>query len=233
MTLERILIVDDEPQVRAMCAQALTGEGYDVLVARNGSDALQRAREESPQLAIIDVVMPGMDGIELCRSLRSTSGLSHLPILFLTAKRDITDKAAGYAVGGDDYLTKPFDIRELVMRVRALLRRASPTWFESEPRELTAGELRLDCNRFTVTTPEKTALLTPREFELMYYLMKYPGQVHSSEKLLQRVWGYPDSVGSSDLVRRHIKNIREKIEPDPSTPRYILTVRHHGYVLSN
>jgi len=231
MTLERILIVDDEPQVRAMCAQALTGEGYDVMVARNGSDALQRAREESPQLAIIDVIMPGMDGIELCRSLRSSDGLSNLPILFLTAKGDITDKATGYAVGGDDYLIKPFDIRELLMRVRALLRRASPTWLESEPRELTAGELRLDCSRFTVASPEKTALLTPREFELMYYLMKHPGQVHSSEKLLQRVWGYPDRVGSSDLVRRHMKNIRDKIEPDPSAPHYIRTVRRHGYIV--
>jgi len=232
MARPKILVVDDEPQVRALCLQALAGEGYEVLVARNGADALQRVREARPNLAIIDVLMPGMDGIELCRSMRAVPDLSSLPILFLTAKKDITDKAAGFAVGADDYLTKPFDIRELVMRVRALLRRASPTWTESESGELIVGELRLDHGKRTITTPQKTVLLTPVEYDLMYYLMSHSGQVHSSAELLQEVWGYPEGMSSKDLVRHHIKNIRKKIEPDPSAPRYIRTVPRHGYIVS-
>jgi len=231
MTHERILVVDDEAEVRTLCARALTREGYEVLAARNGAEALQRAREERPNLLIVDIVMPEMNGIELCQRMRTTPGLSGLPVLFLTGKQDITDKAVGFAVGADDYLTKPFDIRELLMRVRALLRRASPTWPESEPRDLIVGELRLDRSKRTITTPEKTVPLTPMEFNLMYYLMSHPGQVHSSAELLQDVWGYPLSVGAGNLVRAHIKNIREKIEPDPSTPRYIRTVRRHGYIV--
>jgi DNA-binding response OmpR family regulator len=232
MTYERILVVDDEAQVRALCAHALTEEGYQVLVARNGFDALQRAHETTPSLAIIDVVMPEMDGIELCRSFRSSPELSSLPILFLTAKGDITDKAAGYAVGADDYLTKPFDIRELVMRVRALLRRASPTWTRSEQREVRIGDLRLNRATFTLSTPEKTVTLTPVEADLMHYLMIHPSGLHSPKKLLVEVWRNPADVGSEDVVRQHIKNIRHKIEPDPAVPRYIRTVRPHGYTVS-
>jgi DNA-binding response OmpR family regulator len=233
MTYERILVVDDEAQVRALCAHALTEEGYQVLVARNGHEALQRAQETAPSMAIIDVVMPEMDGIELCRSLRNSPGLFSLPILFLTAKGDITDKAAGYAVGADDYMTKPFDIRELVMRVRALLRRASPTWTLADQRELTAGDLRLNRATFTLSTPEKSVVLTPVEADLMHYLMSYPSQLHSPKKLLCEVWGNPADVGSEDVVRQHIKNIRNKIEPDPTVPRYIRTVRPHGYTVGS
>ncbi len=232
MSCKRILVVDDEAQVRALCAHALTEEGFQVLVARNGHDALQRANETTPSLAIIDVMMPEMDGIELCRSFRSSPKFSNLPILFLTAKGDITDKAAGYAVGADDYLTKPFDIRELVMRVRALLRRASPTWTRSNHREIRVGELRLNRATFTLSTPEKTVALTPVEADLMHYLMRHPGQLHSPKKLLVEVWRNPADVGSEDVVRQHIKNIRHKIEPDPSVPRYIRTVRPHGYTVS-
>jgi DNA-binding response OmpR family regulator len=233
MTYERILVVDDEAQVRALCAHALTEEGYQVLVARNGYDALQRAHETTPNMAIIDVVMPEMDGIELCRSLRSSPSLSSLPILFLTARGDITDKAAGYAVGADDYMTKPFDIRELVMRVRALLRRASPTWPHADQREVAAGSLRLNRATFTLSTPERTVVLTPVEADLMHYLMSHPGQLHSPKKLLCEVWGNPEDVGSEDVVRQHIKNIRNKIEPDPAEPRYIRTVRPHGYTVGS
>jgi len=231
VTHELILVVEDDAQVRRLCAQALTEQGYQVVPARNGSGALQRAREEPPHLAIIDVIMPGMNGFELCQSMRATPGLSGLPILFLTAKGNIVDKAAGFAVGGDDYLTKPFDVRELVMRVRALLRRASPAWPASEPQELIVDGLRLDRGRFTLTTPEKTVLLTSMELALMACLMSHPGQPHASERLLQEAFGYPPGVGSTDLVRRHIRNIREKIEPAPSAPRYLRTVQRHGYAV--
>jgi len=231
MTHELVLVVDDDAQVRALCAQILTEEGYQVVATRSGSEALQRAREVSPHLAIVDVIMPGMNGIELCQSLRATPDLPGLPILFLTAKRDIVDKAAGFAVGGDDYLTKPFDVRELVMRVRALLRRASPAWPASEPQKLIIDQLELDRGRFTLTTPEKTVLLTPIELDLMAFLMSRPGQPYTSDKLLQQALGYPFGVGTTDLVRRHICNIREKIEPDPSAPRYLHTVQRLGYAV--
>jgi DNA-binding response OmpR family regulator len=154
-----------------------------------------------------------------------------LPILLLTAKQDITDKAAGFAVGADDYLTKPFDIRELLMRVRAVLRRASAARSAPQPRELIVGDLRLDCHRGTITTPDRTTMLTPTELDLMSYLMTYPGQFHSPVKLLEEVWGYPPGFGASTLVRRHVKNIRDKIEPDPSAPLYVRTVRSHGYMV--
>jgi len=229
--MPHILVVDDDREVAKTLERALVMEDYQVFVAHNGHDALLRARQETPDLAVIDIIMPGMNGIELCQRLRASPGLSSIPILFLTAKQEITDKAIGFGAGADDYLTKPFDIRELVMRVRALLRRASLTWQGSEPKELTVGELRLDCRKFTVTMPEKTVLLTPVEFDLLLYLMSHAGQVFSPDKLLQAVWGYPAGTGNSDLVRVHIKNIREKIEPDPSLPRYIRTVQRHGYTI--
>ncbi|MBM4429905.1 MAG: response regulator transcription factor [Chloroflexi bacterium] len=230
MTRDTILVVDDDSQVRALCVQALASEGYEVACARDGQEALLRARETSPSLAIIDVLMPGMSGIELCQSLRAR-GLAGLPILFLTAKRDIADKAAGFAVGADDYLTKPFDIRELLMRVRALLRRTAPTRSQFEPREVIVGDLRLDRSRRTLATKQKAVQLTPVEHDLMCYLMMHPGEWHSSQKLLREVWGYADTMGDSDLVRQHVKNIRDKIEPDPSQPRYIRNVRSHGYMV--
>ncbi len=230
MSRERVLVVDDQAQVRALCLRALAKEGYQVSLARDGADALNRAEQDAPNLVIIDVVMPGMDGVELCRRLRAGSGLSSVPILFLTAKQDIIDKAVGFAVGADDYLTKPFDVRELLMRARALLRRP-PLSPELGPMELTVGQLRIDRHSFTVATPDKTVSLTPTEFDLLYYLMSHPQQVHSSEKLLCAVWGYVSSVGSGDPVRTHIRNIRKKIEPDGAAPRYLRTVKRRGYTV--
>ncbi len=229
---QHVLVVDDDYTVVETVKRALIMEGYRVSVAHDGRDALQFARQDMPDLAIVDIVMPGMSGIELCQRLRTAPGLSAIPVLFLTAKQEITDKARGFSAGADDYLTKPFDLRELTMRVKALLRRAALTWQGSEPGELAVGKLRLDRRKFTVTTPEKSVLLTPVEFDLMSYLMSHPGQVFSPAKLLQAVWGYPPEVGSGDLVRVHIKNIREKIEPDPASPHYLRTVSHHGYTMT-
>ena len=231
MACEKILLVEDDPDVRETCACALSNEGYQVVVARDGTEGLQRAREERPSLAVIDVYMPGMSGLELCKSLRNTSGVSNIPILFSTGGADITDKAAGFAVGGDDYLTKPFDLRELVIRVRALLRRASAGWRAYEPSELTVGALRMDRSSYTVTTAERTALLTPTESQLLYFLMSHPGCVFSSAVLLEKVWGYPPGAGTRSLVRAHILNIREKIEPVPSRPWYLVSVGRSGYTV--
>jgi two-component system response regulator RpaA len=228
---QHILVVDDDYTVSKTIERTLVMEGYRVSVAHDGHEALQMARQEPPDLSVLDVVMPGMSGIELCQRLRATPGLSGIPVLFLTAKNEITDKAEGFGAGADDYLTKPFDLREFIMRVRALLRRATANWQGADVGELTVGGLRLDRRKFTVTTPDKTVLLTPVEFDLLSYLMGHPGQVFSPIKLLQTVWGYPPDTGSSDLVRVHIKNIREKIEPNPSDPTFIRTVSHHGYTI--
>ena len=226
-----ILVVDDQAEVANVCRRALEKEGYQVLVACNSEEAMQHCRRDRPDLVIMDIVMPEMDGIELCQLLRTALGLSGLPFLFLSGKHDITDKAAAYGVGADDYLTKPFDVRELTMRVRALLRRTKPSWGDTKPRELTVGDLRLDCRAFRLTTPQKTVALTPVEFDLLYYLMSYPGEVQPSDKLLQNVWGYPPGT-RSDVVRTHMKNLRDKIESAGSPPRHIRTVGHHGYMIS-
>jgi DNA-binding response OmpR family regulator len=229
--MPHVLIVDDDHTVAKTLERTLALEGYRVSVAHGGDDALALAQEAMPDLAVIDIVMPGMNGIELCQRLRASPGLSSMPILFLTAKREITDKALGFGAGADDYLTKPFDIRELVMRIRALLRRVSRLWEGPEPKEIKVGELCLDCRKFTLRTPDKVVLLTPIEFDLMLYMMRYAGEVFSPRRLLQAVWGYPSGAGSTDLVRVHVKNIREKIEADPSAPHYIRTVPRHGYTV--
>jgi DNA-binding response OmpR family regulator len=231
MQSQTILVVDDNPEIRSLCKRSLVGEGFPVAVARDASEALQQTLQAPPDLFIIDVGLPGMNGLELCAKLRSSPGLSRPPILFLTAKQDIADKAAGFAVGADDYLTKPFDMRELLMRVRALLRRASLPPEESVPAQVTANELRLECHKYLLSTPEKTVSLTRVEFDLMYYLMTHAGTVHSAGKLLQAVWGYPPGLGCQALVRTHIKNIRKKIEPVPSAPRHIRNVGRHGYAV--
>ena len=229
--MTHVLVVDDDYGVERTVERTLSAEGFQVTVAHDGHEALRVVREMVPDLAVLDIVMPEMSGIELCRRLCAMPGLSDIPILFLTAKGEITDKAAGFGAGADDYLTKPFDIHEVVMRVRALLRRASPVWPGSEPAELTVGSLRLDRRKFKVSTPEKETLLTPVEFDLLCYLMSHPGQVFSPAKLLQTVWGYPPGTGSSDLVRVHIKNIREKIERQPSSPEYVRTIPRFGYTV--
>jgi len=223
-----VLIVDDDPAIIKFVRANLEAEDYQTFSAMDGAEALQVIEKELPDLVILDIMMPRMDGFEVCRQLREWS---QIPIIMLSARGDEDDKVTCLEIGADDYLTKPFDVHELVMRVRALLRRASSVGMGTEPTELTVGEMRLDRRKFTITTPEKTVLLTPVEFDLLSYLMGRPGQVFSPAKLLQTVWGYPPGTGSSDLVRVHIKNIREKIEPDPSSPRYVCTVPRYGYTV--
>lgn len=225
----RVLIVDDEPGIRALCARVLSREGYQVMLASSGDEGLRRLEAEGADLAIIDVMMPGRSGIDVCEAIRHTDGISAVPVLFLTARDDIADKAAGFAVGGDDYLTKPFDVRELVMRVRALLRRQPAAPARCETVELSVSGLKLDPRRQVATTREGTARLTPMETSLLAHLMSEPGCVFSSEGLLRQVWGYPPGSGSKALVRAHVRNIRAKIEPDPANPRHLVSVGRSGY----
>lgn len=201
-----------------------------MVVAYSGAQALQLIQERPPDLVVLDIMMPRMDGIEVCQRIRALPNVASVPILFLTAKVKIDDKIEGFEAGADDYLTKPFDLRELELRVRALLRRSLPS--EALKAPLEAGALSLNPRTFELTVEGKTLLLTPVEFELLYYLISHAGEVVSTERLLQEVWEYPPGTGDPNLVRAHIKNIRAKIEPSPSDPIYVQTVSRHGYIIT-
>ena len=224
-----ILVVDDEQDVAEIIERTLQLAGHEVLVAHRGADALGIARQRRPDLVVLDILMPGMSGIDVCRHMRANPDLASIPILFLTAKAEIGDKIEGFEAGADDYLTKPFDPRELELRVRALLRRAYPSDMQRTLDHVQVGDLRLDCKTFEIGTIDRTVLLTPVEFELMHFLMNHPDQVFTADQLLQDVWGYPPGTGMPDLVRVHVKNTREKIEPNPRKPIYLTTLLRRGY----
>lgn len=231
--MANILVVDDEERVALSIERSLQRE-YQVRVAYNGPDALRIARRSNPDLIILDIMMPGMDGLEVCRELRNDPILHDVPILFLTARGRIEDKIDGLEAGADDYLTKPFDVRELLLRVKAIVRRTSDgsKAEDNSVDTISVGRLSLNCMNYQLITPEKTVLLTPVEFDLIYHMMSHPGQVFSGERLLREVWDYPSDTGSPDLVRMHIRNLRLKIEPQSNDPRYIVTVPRHGYTIA-
>ena len=226
----RILAVDDEQTILDIICRRLQPEGYEVITAGDGDEALKVALEWQPDLAILDVIMPKMDGLELCRRMRENPKLAALPVVFLTSRESIEDRILGFEAGADDYLPKPFDLRELSLRIRALLRRARPA--RQDTVILRVGRLTLNAKTFVLEAEGKEVLLTPVEFQLMQHLMKHEGEVFTSERLLRDVWGYPADAGSTDLVRAHIRNIRSKIEPDASAPIYIKTVSRHGYTVA-
>jgi DNA-binding response OmpR family regulator len=228
MTL--ILVVDDDEDVLTTIQISLTKSGYQVIAVNDGYQALSSARREKPNLIILDISMPDMDGIEVCKHLRANPATATVPILFLTARGNIESKTAGFDAGGDDYLIKPFALQELNLRVKALLRRG-PTGAAETPAKLVVGTLQLDCRTFGLTIGVKKILLTPVEFELIYYLMSHVGQVLSTEQLLRDVWQYPPGTGSSELVRAHIKNLRNKIEENPKEPALLKTVGRFGYTI--
>lgn len=225
-----VLVVDDDRDVAGTIERALRRRAHEVVVAYSGAQALQLIQERPPDLVVLDIMMPRMDGIEVCQRIRALPNVASVPILFLTAKVKIDDKIEGFEAGADDYLTKPFDLRELELRVRALLRRSLPS--EALKAPLEAGALSLNPRTFELTVEGKTLLLTPVEFELLYYLISHAGEVVSTERLLQEVWEYPPGTGDPNLVRAHIKNIRAKIEPSPSDPIYVQTVSRHGYIIT-
>lgn len=230
--MANILVVDDEERVALSIERSLQKE-YQVRVAHNGPDALKIARRVNPDLIILDIIMPGMDGLEVCYELRNDPLLQAVPILFLTARGRVEDKIDGFEAGADDYLTKPFDVRELLLRVKAILSRTSTLdKKKAAPDQLIVGNLTLNCQNYQLSTGEKKVLLTPVEFDVMYHLMSHPGQVFSGERLLRELWDYPSDTGSPDLVRMHIRNLRLKIEPDSRQPQYILTVPRHGYTIA-
>jgi DNA-binding response OmpR family regulator len=232
--MSSILVVDDEERVALSIERSLQ-HNYQVRVAYNGTEALKIARRTKPDLMILDIMMPGMDGLQVCKELRSDPILRTVPILFLTARGRVEDKIEGFEAGADDYMTKPFDVRELLLRVKAILQRTDteqPNKKQSGADLLSVGSLSLNCQNYQLTTAEKTILLTPVEFDLMYHLLSHPGQVFSGERLLRELWDYPSDTGSPDLVRMHVRNLRLKIEADSRHPRYLLTVPRHGYTIA-
>jgi DNA-binding response OmpR family regulator len=230
--LPLILVVDDDKAVAQTIAACLHQDGHEVLVSNNGNEALELAERNSIDLFVLDVMMPGMDGFEVCRRLRNNPSSATAPIIFLTALAELEDKVEGFLAGGDDYLTKPFDLEELELRVRAVLRRSAAARAQGATPTLAVGSLTLNPHTFEVSVDDRVCLLTPREFSLLEFLMTHAGRVFTSRELLNRVWGYPPDQGSSALVRVHIRNLREKIEEDPSHPKLLRTVSHHGYTIS-
>ena len=231
--MNEIFVVDDDRDVAQSIELALRRRGFRVTLAHSGVEALKLLRRYRPDLVLLDVLMPGMSGIEVCRRLRADENTANLPIIFLTARGQERDRIEGLRAGADDYLSKPFNLEELILRVKAVLRRAVQEPEGDKASELVAGGLKLDSRTFEVSTPEKAGiLLTPTEFDLLYHLMANSGQVFSSDRLLQEVWDFPYDTGSTDLVRAHIKNLREKIEPNPRSPTYLRTVPRHGYMIA-
>jgi DNA-binding response OmpR family regulator len=238
MSKERILVVDDEPNLAWAIERCLRDEGYEVITAANGIEALKVAERHRPDLIILDVVMPQMDGLQACSRLRRDPNLAATPILFLTGLGTIKCRIQGLDEGGDDYMIKPFDAEELGAHVRALLRRSrsvpgASSGSTEQGVRLVVGTLTLELNTCRVRVGETVEQLTPTEFDLLYHLMGNVGQIFSSEQLLQQVWGYPPGTADPSLVRWHIKNLRVKIERDPLHPTYIRTVTRHGYILDD
>jgi DNA-binding response OmpR family regulator len=235
MTEIRILVVDDEQDLVWAIRHSLKDEGYEVLTAYDGVEALTVAQSHRPDLVILDIVMPRLDGLQVCRRLRRDLTLGAVPILFLTVRSAVEDRIEGLSEGADDYLVKPFELDELKARVRALLRRGrhapegSP---ETQSRDsLMVGHLTLDLRSRQVRVGEKTMQLTSTEFDILYFLMRHPCEVFSSRQLLRQVWNYPPESADPGLVRWHMKNLRAKIEPDPGHPVYVYTLPHRGYIL--
>ncbi len=221
----RILVVDDEPHITELVRYNLAQEGFDVTVAHDGHEALEKARAHAPDLIILDLMLPYMDGREVCRRLRRESSV---PILMLTAKDTEQDRVLGLELGADDYVTKPFSPRELVARVRAILRRAVRDGERATDAPLAAGGLALDPRTHEVRLQDRPVELTTKEFDLLRLLMSHPNQVFTRDFLLEHIWGY-EYFGSTRTVDMHISRLREKIEDDPNAPTYIVTVRGVGY----
>ncbi len=222
--LPKVLIVDDEPAILELVAFNLEQAGFTTLTAADGAEALQKAAAEKPDLVILDIMLPRVDGFEVCRSLRAKG---NTPILMLTARREEVDRVLGLELGADDYLTKPFSPRELVARVRAILRRAAENRQQTDG-ILTYGDLVINPNSHVVTVKGQPVDLTLKEYQLLYLLAENRGRVFSREALLERLWE-GEYYGDSRTIDVHIRHLREKIEENPSNPNYVLTVRGVGY----
>jgi DNA-binding response OmpR family regulator len=220
-----VLVVDDEPIVREVVVRYLEREGYSTLEAGHGDRARELLEQHRPDLVVLDVMLPGMDGLELCRWIRSRS---NLPVIMLTARGEEADRIVGLELGADDYVTKPFSPRELAARVRTVLRRAAPV--ENARERLAFGEIELDAGTREARKAGVELRLTAKEFDLLWFLASHPRRVFSRDQLMSRVWGYEAALDTG-TVTVHVRRLREKIEDDPSQPQYLQTVWGIGYRL--
>jgi DNA-binding response OmpR family regulator len=225
MPAQSILVVEDEGAIAEAVRVRLASEGYAVRVAGDGPEALRMAGDERPDLVVLDLMLPGMDGLEVCRELQRESWV---PVLMLTARADEADKVAGLAVGADDYMTKPFSLRELAARVRAILRRMERMRQVADGEPLERFDLLIDTARRRVTKDDTEVVLTPLEFEILATLARQPGVVMGRDDLMDRVWGYRDYAGGR-VVDSHVARIRRKLGDDAAEPSYIRTVHGVGY----
>ncbi|NLD71606.1 MAG: response regulator transcription factor [Chloroflexi bacterium] len=227
--MARILVVDDDEAVLGVVERALGMAGHTVVAERSGQRALELlARDQQFDVVVLDIVMAAPDGIRVCEAMRTNPLVAHLPVLFLTAKGAVDDRITGLQAGADDYMSKPFDLRELELRVEALLRYHTETRTDHRVR---SGALEIDRDAGSVLVNGQPVELTPIEFDLLDYMLRHVGEVIPSERLLREVWGYPEGIGNTSLVRMHVLNLRRKLEEDPGRPRYVRTVPRHGYVL--
>jgi two-component system response regulator RegX3 len=220
----RVLVVEDEESFSDALSYMLRKEGFEVAVAANGNDALDEFDRSGADLVLLDLMLPGLPGTEVCRQLRARSSV---PVIMLTAKDSEVDKVVGLELGADDYVTKPFSSRELVARIRAVLRRGTETT-ELTPPVLEAGPVRMDVDRHVVTVSGDSVRLPLKEFELLELLLRNAGRVLTRGQLIDRIWG-ADYVGDTKTLDVHVKRLRAKIEPDPAQPTYLQTVRGLGY----
>ncbi|MEJ5252001.1 MAG: response regulator transcription factor [Chthonomonadetes bacterium] len=220
----KALVVDDEQPLLDALQYALQREGFEVITATDSEQAIQLFNEQNPDLVILDVMLPTRSGFEVCQILRKQS---NVPIIMLTARGAEGDRVVGLEIGADDYITKPFSMRELMARIRSVMRRASASSAPAGP-VLKAGDLTVDVNQYEARLGDRLLNLSPKEFELLRFLMEHPGQVFSRQTLLDRVWG-EDKYIEERTVDVHIHWLREKIEPNPRKPKYLLTVRGVGY----
>lgn len=254
MRTSNILIIEDDDIVARTIERCLRGKEFQVHVANSGVAGLKAAHRKVPDLIILDVIMPGMDGFTVCKEIREDPILKEVPVLFLTAKIKPEDAIVGLSLGADDYLRKPFNVDELLLRVNAILRRTKHTENQaagsetailasSEPKTIPLsqaidshiiriGDYSLNTRTFIFSSPVKGDFrVTPVQYALLYHLMSHPNKIFSPSLLLEEVWDYPDTAGSADLVRVHIKNLREAIEEDPKEPTFIKTIKGYGYTI--
>ncbi|KIL48080.1 response regulator transcription factor [Jeotgalibacillus campisalis] len=222
---ETILMIEDEAEIAELVRDYLETEGFNVVIASDGKEGLEQFHRVAPSLVILDLMLPEIDGMEVCRSIRSASTV---PVLMMTAKRSETDKIIGLGIGADDYITKPFSPGELTARVKAHLRRTRYFSAQQEQGVLRYGKLSLDEKKINARLSERDLLLSAKEFQILYVLARRPGQVYSKEQLFNEVWGY-DHLGDFNSLNVYIRKLREKIETDPSKPEWIQTVWGVGY----
>jgi DNA-binding response OmpR family regulator len=222
-----ILVVEDEPTLREALADALAADGFRVSEARDGREALERFRAGGPDLVLLDLMLPELSGIEVCRIIRAESSV---PIVMLTARDSEVDKIVGLELGADDYITKPFSLRELSARIRAIFRRAEQAAAAGGPTVVDIGSVQVDIAGHRALRDGREIPLKPKVFELLAFLVRHPGQVMSRDHLLEQVWGY-DYAGETRTVDVHVHWLRAAIEPDPANPSVIQTIRGVGYVL--